>query len=248
MQIGPRIRFDSHTLANLAKNVSPALAFTPVGLAGTAALAAAGEYGRGHHSFSDLAKAAGSNVAIGAGARGVAGHFGVLGQGGPAAPAELGGPHVTPTAGPTPAPISSVGDLTHTEPSLTGQINSLYGHGGAYDAVAPTVGNTVTQAGEVASSVAPGSSGPGFFSRLATGALNHDKLTSNALSAAGSLVGSGARNRQTDAQTQLLELEAEQRRQDLERQKQSAQLDPLRAGIYKQIFSNLGTPQPTVTG
>ncbi len=227
------IRFDSHTLGNVLKNVSPAAAFVPgIGLAGTAALSAAGDLARGKN-IGQAAIGAAKNTALAAGARGVAGHFGALGQGeASAAPATTtysqapDGSYINAASG---APVHS------SIVSGAGEASGDIGGAATPAAVAPTVAT-------------PGSSSPGLFSRLASGALDHDKLTSNALSAAGSLVGSGARNRQTDAQTRLLDLEAEQRQQDLERQKQSAQLDPLRAGIYKQIFSNLGTPQPAVTG
>ncbi len=216
MQIGPRIRFDSHTLGNLAKNLSPAAAFVPgLGLPGTFALSTLGDLGRGKN-IGQAAVGAAKNTALAAGARGVAGHFGVLGQGGSApisAPASSGPSSITggPTAGPDIGPLPGP---TYTSTAAPG-------------AVAPTV-------------QAP--SAPGLFSRIATSALDHDKTTGAALNAAGSLVGSGARNRQLDAQTRLLDLEAEQRQQDLERQKQSAQLDPLRGAIYGKLFSNLAAP------
>lgn len=52
MQIGPRIRWDSHTLANLAKNVSPiagALVGGPAGMLLAGGMSAVGDLGRGRN-------------------------------------------------------------------------------------------------------------------------------------------------------------------------------------------------------
>lgn len=62
------IRLDSHTLPNLLKNVSPALALTPLGLAGTAAASFAGDLGRGKN-VGEAAVGAGKNALTGAGVR-----------------------------------------------------------------------------------------------------------------------------------------------------------------------------------
>jgi hypothetical protein len=68
VQIGPRIRFDKHTLGNLAKNLSPALAFTPVGALGALALSTAGDLSRGKNIGESL-KGGLKNAAIGSGAK-----------------------------------------------------------------------------------------------------------------------------------------------------------------------------------
>lgn len=57
-------------IGNFAKNVSPLLAFTPLGLAGTAITAGLGELARPGKNIGDALKAGASNAAIGAGARG----------------------------------------------------------------------------------------------------------------------------------------------------------------------------------
>lgn len=62
------IRLDSHTLGNLIKNVSPALAFTPLGLAGAGAAAALGGKLRGE-STGQAIRSGLSNAAIGGGVR-----------------------------------------------------------------------------------------------------------------------------------------------------------------------------------
>lgn len=59
-------------IGNFAKNVSPLLAFTPLGLAGTAITAGLGELARPGKNIGNALKAGASNAAIGAGARGAA--------------------------------------------------------------------------------------------------------------------------------------------------------------------------------
>lgn len=54
-------------IGNFAKNVSPFVAFTPLGALGSAGLAIAGEASRGKTKLSDLARAGASNAGIGKG-------------------------------------------------------------------------------------------------------------------------------------------------------------------------------------
>jgi hypothetical protein len=80
----PKIRFDSHTLGNLVKNVAPVagtLVGGPLGLAVAGGLGVAGEAGRGHTKFSQLAKAGLSNAALAGAGEAGAGHFGFHGIG-----------------------------------------------------------------------------------------------------------------------------------------------------------------------
>ncbi len=60
-------------IGNFAKNVSPLLAFTPLGLPGAAILGGLGELARPGKNIGDALKSGASNAAIGAGARGAAG-------------------------------------------------------------------------------------------------------------------------------------------------------------------------------
>lgn len=207
MQIGPRIRFDKHTLGNVLKNVSPALAFTPLGLAGTAAAAGLGEIGRGKHGLGDIAKSVGSNVAIGAGARGLAGHYGVLGQGGAApVPAASTGP--TPLAAPAPdggLPLPSVPNPTTIN---TPPVDPRGFASKAWD-TASSVGGKI---------------------------LDHDKTTAAVLGGLGNLGTMGTQNRQANAQTQLLEQQAKESEYDYNRRKaQDLALEPLRQALYGRL-------------
>lgn len=159
MQIGPKIRIDRHSLGNLAKNVAPFAAFTPLGVVGAGLLGAAGELGRGKN-IGEAAKAGLSSAAQGAGATSIAGHFGVgpgthlgfgIGSGGAPAPSPTG---VVPHGN---LALPDVPDLTKAAPISTGArvghaldvgANFLGDHDKVAGAVVNTAGNLLTGGNE----------------------------------------------------------------------------------------------------
>lgn len=70
------VHIDSHTLGNLAKNLAPAVAFTPLGVLGAGALAAGGEFARGGNVKSALTSGL-ENAGIGGGLAAAAGGLGI---------------------------------------------------------------------------------------------------------------------------------------------------------------------------
>lgn len=111
------VRIDSHTLGNLVKNVSPALAFTPVGVIGAGLAGAVGGKLRGESTGQAL-KSGVSNAAIGGTAKLASGAIkGALAHGTPSAV-----PSVAPGGG---LPIPADANLTHAViPSGTAPIGS----------------------------------------------------------------------------------------------------------------------------
>ena len=83
------IRFDKHTLGNLMKNVSPALAFTPLGPLGAAGLSALGDLGRGKN-LKQAAIGGVENAAIGSGLHAGAGLLSSAIHGGAGAAGSVG--------------------------------------------------------------------------------------------------------------------------------------------------------------
>lgn len=112
-------------IGNFAKNVSPLLAFTPLGLAGTAITAGLGELARPGKNVGDAFKAGASNAAIGAGARGASNILKPLFTPGSSAAGSMAS---------AAAPGSEVG----------GQV---MGAGNGFTAGAHTAGNAVTAGG-----------------------------------------------------------------------------------------------------
>lgn len=91
--LGKNVRFDKHTLGNVVKNVSPALAFTPLGALGAGAASVGGDLLRGKRDAGQIAKGALTNAAIGSGAK--AGYGALKGSfgGGGGAGADLAAPN-----------------------------------------------------------------------------------------------------------------------------------------------------------
>jgi hypothetical protein len=256
MQIGPKIRFDSHTLGNLVKNVSPALAFTPLGLAGTAGASFLGDLGRGKN-VGQAALGAAGNVAIGAGARGVAGHFGVLGQGGaPAAAGVASAPAPTtpiPGAGGPSDLMSMAGDAG--APAVPTPNTPIPSGGTAPDTGLGTVEHgrlALPQTPDLTQTLRQPTDPRGFLGRLAGGAGDlasfaegHDKTAAAGLNALGSLAGQGAQNRRLASQTNLENIQAQQLQAQIDRQKaQDAAMNPLREAIYGRLGQTIGGAQP----
>lgn len=210
-QLG-NVRLDSHTIGNVLKNVSPAASFIPgLGIPVTAALAAGGEALRGKTKLSDLLKAAGSNAAIGGGARGLynaaQSAAGNLGGGGASA--------VTPSG-----PSSWEDAAVRSHPGMPSAI-------GAAPSVAPQVGarSTLSQllsgAGSAASSV-------GQFADKHAGGL---QVAGNV---AGGILGARAQDAQTGLQQQQFDLQKQQvDAQEQRRQKLAALLAPLLQPQYR---------------
>lgn len=222
MQIGPRIRFDKHTLGNVAKNVAPALAFTPAGVLGAGLLATAGGLGRGE-SLGHAALSGVENAAAGAGLASAAGKFGIgqgaragFGLGGHAAEAapSIAGPSALPG-------VATQGGLGH---GFVGE-EALDGASGA----APSVPHSLTQ--RLASS----------GGKVLSFAEQHPNATSGALQALGGLSGAGSENRARNAQASLLEQQNTESQYDFDQRKR-------RAALYAPIFANGGSSDGAPTG
>lgn len=205
-----KIRFDSHTLGNLAKNLAPAVAFTPAGMVGAGLLGAVGGLARGEKVGRAL-KSGVSNAAIGGGLSAAAGKIG-LGQG-----ARSGAEFFhLPGAPSAPTPDTQIG-------AVPGPSSMASGGGSA-------VTNGAIQTG--ASAGLPGATVPGgqgnAVGRLLGFAEAHPNATAGALQGAGSIIGSTAENRLRNAQADTLEQQAGETRYDFERRKmRDQQLAPV---------------------
>lgn len=221
-------------MGNLAKNISPALAFTPLGLAGTAGLSALGDLGRGKN-IKQAALGAAGNVAIGAGARGIAGHFGVLGQGGAAAPPPSVGSAPAPTGAIAPSGVPAPAPINSGIPNLTTNTSGTVPH----VLPSPAVPDLIHGAGQVAP---PGEGGIlNSIGKAAGWAGDHDKTSAAVLSGLGNIGTMGAQNRAQNAQAQLLEQQSQQNEYDLNQRKaRDLAMEPLRAALYGKLGS-LGT-------
>ncbi len=74
------VRLDSHSLGNLVKNASPALAFTPAGFLGAALTSVAGDALRGKKDIGGVLRGALTNASLGTGAHALTGRAGLLSQ------------------------------------------------------------------------------------------------------------------------------------------------------------------------
>lgn len=216
MQIGPRIRFDKHTLGNLAKNVAPAVAFTPAGILGAGLLATAGGLGRGE-SLGHAALSGVENAATGAGLASAAGKFGLgqgaragFGLGGHAAEAapSIGGPSALPN-------VATQGGLGH---GFVGE-EALDGASGAAPSVPPSLTQRLASSG----------------GKVLNFALEHPNAASGALQAVGGLATSGSANRAQNAEAARLEQQNTESQYDFDQRKR-------RAALYAPIFANAGSP------
>lgn len=221
MQIGPRIRFDKHTIFNALKNVSPALAFTPLGLGGTLAASLAGDLGRGK-GIKDAALGAGENVALGAGARTGAGFL--RNALNPAA-----NPNVVTSA--LPGPSSLATQAVDGTPALAGTTAPSAGLPAISTPLPPkTFADKVERAARSAGSFIKDN-------HTAAGRIG---------SAVGNLATAGPRNAEAAAQTGLLRQQLEQNQYDLARRKASdLALEPIRQALYGKLSQNLGYQSPT---
>lgn len=229
------IHFDSHTLGNLAKNVSPLLAFTPLGLPGTAALAALGEAGRGHANLGDMARAGLSNAAIGGGVRGgvgllrnaIGGDAAGAAGGSVGSSAEAAGtPSVAPSVSNPLADIESHGipgvQVTPSASAFAGGVNSQVAGaatGGASGGLADgSFSGLGAASGTGAGTNAAGSDPSGFLRRAVGGVGSfiekNPTATAMGLQGLGSLATSGARNRlaNTEADAADYDLQSKKRR------------------------------------
>lgn len=233
------VRFDSHTLGNLAKNASPAAALVggPLGVALAGGLSAAGDLGRGKNIGQAL-RGGVQNAALGAGLQGGVGALksAVHGAGAPALPG------VASTASvPGAAPISAAPDLIHAAgaglPSSTEDFLAQRAAGGAASAI-PSVASALPGA------VAPASGG-GLLSGLAHAggkalsfAEAHPNAASGALQGLGAITTSGSENRLRNAQANNLEQNAGETRYDFERRKQR---DATLAPTWSALGTSFGT-------
>lgn len=99
-------------LGNLVKNVSPLVAFTPLGALGAAGVSATGDLIRGKRNLRDIATGALTNASLGVGARGLARHAGFVGGGGAS-------PTATAAGGDATAVAPAGGDALAAAPDLT---------------------------------------------------------------------------------------------------------------------------------
>lgn len=218
------IHLDSHTLGNVLKNVSPALAFTPLGLAGTAAASAIGDLSRGKN-IGQAALGAGENVALGAGARTGAGFLRNA---------------LNPTANPSvltgalPGPSSLATQAVDGAPALAGT--------SAPSAGLPALSTPVPPSG-FADKLTSAAKGVGSFIK------DNPTAAGQIGSAAGNLVTAGPRNAEATAQTGLLRQQLEQNQYDLARRKASdLALEPIREALYGKLSQNLGYSPATAGG
>lgn len=209
------VRLDSHTLGNLVKNASPALAFTPAGLLGVAGASALGDVARGKHNVLDIAKGAVGNVAIGTGL-----HAGV-------------GALRNAASGAGSASTSAAGGAV---PSATGvPLSPIQAGAGGVPA-------SVTAARDVVDALPSEGSPFSAFSSAAKGAGKkalsfvgqHPQASAMALQAAGNLSTSGSENRLRNAEADVLEQKSGETRYDFEKRK-------AREAALAPIWSALGT-------
>ncbi len=251
MQIGPRIRFDSHTLGNLVKNLAPVAGTVvggPLGLLAAGGLSTLGDLGRGKNIGESL-RGAPSNIALaGAGeaagsALGYHGGLGSLTSGGsPAVTAPTPNTPI-PTSGGVARSIPAADPINAGVPNLEHSPMALTAPGGGRLPLAQ-VPNLTSGGG----SAGPEDSG-GFLGKIASGAgnvadwaSNHDKTTAAALGAVGNLGAIGTENRLRSAQAGVQEEQARQAAYALQRQQaQDAALEPLRQAV----FAKLGSIGPT---
>lgn len=208
------VRFDGHTLGNLVKNASPALAFTPLGALGVAGASALGDLGRGKRDVGGILKGALTNATIGTGLKAGSGllhHALTPGTAGTASTA------TTSTAAGVAPPQLSIPTGSLVQNTGAGTIGVPGQAGAAFSA--PAAGLTAS---------APSS--PSFLSKSLNFVKENPNAASLGLSAVGNLATSGAENRASDANTRLLNQRYQETEDDRRRRKElDAYLNTLRA-------------------
>ena len=233
------VRFDSHTLGNLVKNLAPVAGTViggPLGLAAAGGMGAVGELGRGGN-LSDALKAGLSNAAIG-GAGQLAGstlfgyHGGLGGLGGIGGGASSAGGAALPSSIPLQTGMS--GGLS---PSSFGAASGAVGSGGG-SALSSAIPLQTGMSGGLSSSPlgvtgsigasAPSGGGTGLLSSIGSFAKNNPNAISGALQGLGGIATSGSKNALTNAQTTALQQQTDETAYDFKRrQARDALLAPL---------------------
>lgn len=201
MQIGPRIRFDKHTLGNLVKNLSPALAFTPLGPLGAAGASALGDVARGKHNIGGILRGALTNATIGTAAK--AGYGAIRG-------AMNGAPQVA--AAGAPAPVA---------PTVAGP-GPLSAAASGTPPLAPISAGVGGVPASVTSAATAAPSSPGIVRSALSFAEKNPTAVGMGLQGLGQIATAGSENRLQNAQAGALEqqgaltAEQQQRRKALD--------------------------------
>lgn len=229
---GKGTRFDAkefkHGLGDLAKNVSPLLAFTPAGAIGAGLLSATGGALRGEKA-GRIAKGALTNVALGGGLASAANKLGVgsgahLGFGlGETTPSAANADRLASVSG-GPIPSGSVVD------SATQAVTGATGAPGAASTLA-TAPEPLSVAGRLAS--VPG--------RVLSFAEAHPNAAAGALQGLGEISTSGAKNRLVNAEADKLEREGRESEFDfLQRRAREDQYANLWGPLGQVVAGNYG--------
>lgn len=217
------IKHNRGFIGNAIKNISPALAFTPLGMLGAGAAGALGRAIQPGAKFGDIVKSGVSNAAIGGGARG-----GVDALRSAFAPSS-----------------SAAGSLAATPAGSAGSAGSAVGNG---TLVSNGNGGWVSGAGQTGASGAD--AGEGFMSKLGSGAQavgrfakDNPNAIAGGLQGLGAIGSMGSENAMRRAQTNAINTNTAMTQQELDNQKKRQQaLVPLLQALMGQQYAPAKNP------
>lgn len=224
MQIGPRIRFDRHTLGNLVKNVAPVagtLLGGPAGFALSGLMGAGGELARGGNAGSAFKSGLSNASLAGLGSAAKSGLSGLLNHGG----AEVA--QVAQAGAPELAGSSALDALPTAIPSV-----GTIGDGAA--AAAPL--NPIAAAATSATK-----SAPSFLSRAGSFIEKHPTAVGMGLKGLGEVATAPSESRYRNAQTHALEVQTQA---DEDERRRRLAMQTALGPLAQQLVGQFGQSRP----